>query len=282
MPGLISGNPAPPVRSGMATRSARAASRSFVDAMVRMRRDYIWVPETNVGARSTNTISTLQLDFTRKLSPDKRAAIEHFSKFNVLLTEYGIFFALEFKKVNNRFPSSLQEFHSFVGSRLGVVVKDGIFYIREGDKLVKKVLYSSIQDKDGTSFVRMIPIPKPPVLVAIPKQISKEAVVIEKCAEFIRAMLAVKPGEILGMPEFGSRLWNELFEVINANTLSRIKSIVEEDIAVLCPNIQKEVQVTQVGQNEVLVRVLLRLDLTRVTVEASLSVSEGKVGIEVR
>lgn len=109
--------------------------------------------------------------------------------------------------------------------------------------------------------------------------VSNETVLLHKCTEFVKSLLVTKPGELLGMPNFGSRLWNELFEVITPRLLDRIRQIIEEDLAAICPDIKKQITVVQDPQDENVVkcRIVLSFESMKMTINAS--ISSGKIEV---
>jgi phage baseplate assembly protein W len=66
----------------------------------------------------------------------------------------------------------------------------------------------------------------------------------------IRVVLATAPGERVMRPEFGCRIWELLFEPINANTLGLMAQAVREAVAQWEPRVDLDDVVLKVDPNE--------------------------------
>ncbi|HLI02449.1 MAG TPA: GPW/gp25 family protein [Acidimicrobiales bacterium] len=72
----------------------------------------------------------------------------------------------------------------------------------------------------------------------------------------IRVVLATAPGERVMRPEFGCRIWDLLFEPVNANTLGAMAQAVREALAQWEPRIEvRDVVVTPDADDSSLVRI---------------------------
>jgi phage baseplate assembly protein W len=72
----------------------------------------------------------------------------------------------------------------------------------------------------------------------------------------IRVVLATAPGERVMRPEFGCRIWDLLFEPVNANTLGLMAQAVREAIAQWEPRVELEdVAVLPDDRDSALVRI---------------------------
>ncbi len=208
---------------------------------------------------------------------DIRLAEQFFSRTQYKLTRLGIIVTKRFLQRFNRLPNSYDELERFYVS-LGFPkpVKRGFSgrLVRPlgAKRPLANTLAVHISDYIPPSFKVIQECV--PVVVQETQQIqgvSSDALQVDKCAEFIRTLLLVKPGSLLGMPNFGSRLWDLISETITPDLLNRIKQIVSEDIAALCPDINKEIVVKQKDEHTVEVRITLSLDQTRITVGATVS-----------
>lgn len=109
--------------------------------------------------------------------------------------------------------------------------------------------------------------------------VSQEAVMLHKCTEFIKSLLAVKPGEVLGMPNFGSRLWNLLFENINNRLLNDIQQIIKEDLEAICPDIQKSIIVVPDPNDPNVVKCRITLSFESMKTVINVDISSGQVKV---
>ncbi|HWJ86126.1 MAG TPA: GPW/gp25 family protein [Cellulomonas sp.] len=74
----------------------------------------------------------------------------------------------------------------------------------------------------------------------------------------IRVVLLTAPGERLMRPQFGCRIWDLLFEPVNANLLGLISQAVRDALAQWEPRIEVEdVSPVQDGENTGLVRIAI-------------------------
>jgi hypothetical protein len=72
----------------------------------------------------------------------------------------------------------------------------------------------------------------------------------------IRVVLATAPGERVMRPQFGCRIWELLFEPINANTLGLMAQAVREAVAQWEPRVElEEVHVNPDDREHALVRI---------------------------
>jgi phage baseplate assembly protein W len=77
----------------------------------------------------------------------------------------------------------------------------------------------------------------------------------------IRMVLATAPGERVMRPEFGCRIWDLLFESLNANTFGLIAQAVRDAVAQWEPRVAVQQVVVHPEEHE---RGLVRIDLTYV------------------
>jgi phage baseplate assembly protein W len=75
----------------------------------------------------------------------------------------------------------------------------------------------------------------------------------------IRVLLATAPGERVMRPEFGCRIWELLFEPINANTLGLMAQAVREAIARWEPRVDLDDVVLNIDPDE---HALVRIHVT--------------------
>jgi phage baseplate assembly protein W len=74
----------------------------------------------------------------------------------------------------------------------------------------------------------------------------------------IRVVLATAPGERVMRPEFGCRIWDLLFEPVNANTIGLMAQAVREALAQWEPRIEvTDVVVTPDERDAALVRIVV-------------------------
>jgi phage baseplate assembly protein W len=74
----------------------------------------------------------------------------------------------------------------------------------------------------------------------------------------IRVVVATAPGERVMRPDFGCRIWDLLFEPVNANTLGLMAQAVREAVAQWEPRVDlEEVDVEPDGDDSALVRIRL-------------------------
>ena len=74
----------------------------------------------------------------------------------------------------------------------------------------------------------------------------------------IRVVLATAPGERVMRPQFGCRIWDLLFEPVNANTIGLMAQAVREAVAQWEPRVDVEdVVVTPDGADAALVRITI-------------------------
>ena len=72
----------------------------------------------------------------------------------------------------------------------------------------------------------------------------------------IRVVLATAPGERLMRPEFGCRIWELLFEPVNANTLGLMAQAVRQAVAQWEPRVEiEDVVVTPDARENAMVRI---------------------------
>jgi phage baseplate assembly protein W len=74
----------------------------------------------------------------------------------------------------------------------------------------------------------------------------------------IRVVLATAPGERVMRPEFGCRIWDLLFEPVNANTIGLMAQAVREAVAQWEPRVEvADVAVTPDERDAALVRIVV-------------------------
>jgi phage baseplate assembly protein W len=81
----------------------------------------------------------------------------------------------------------------------------------------------------------------------------------------IRMILGTAPGERVMRPQFGCRIWDLLFEPVNANTLGRMEQAVRDAIAQWEPRVDLESVVVDpdpAQHNMLLINVALRIRAT--------------------
>jgi phage baseplate assembly protein W len=81
----------------------------------------------------------------------------------------------------------------------------------------------------------------------------------------IRVILTTAPGERVMRPQFGCRIWDLLFEPVNANTVGLMAAAVREALAQWEPRVEVEAVVVEPDQNDsakVHIRIDYRLRVT--------------------
>ena len=81
---------------------------------------------------------------------------------------------------------------------------------------------------------------------------------VEDLDRSIRVVLATAPGERVMRPEFGCRIWDLLFEPVNANTLGLMTQAVREAVAQWEPRVEvDDIVVTPDDDDSSLVRIVV-------------------------